>query len=193
MYLSNSVFLFAISFPSQSIMKVSSSSWPLIWRMTSQRNCVSTSLPPSRARQGAALLISLMENPVYWVGHCATLPFVKIFKCLFKLFWFYCCHKMRERMCSAGDLLNVNMLVCEFTHGALTCSLAWVFLLAHTLLNLMSKLCSKSQRKISGISNGWWTICKQKMSTHKLMTHSMSADYLRIITSVESWISLGLW
>lgn len=49
-------------------MRASSSSWPLTWRMTSQRSCVSTSSPPSRARREAALPISLGQEQVYWVG-----------------------------------------------------------------------------------------------------------------------------
>lgn len=50
------------------IMRASSSSWPLTWRMTSQKSCVSTSSPPSKARQEAALLIRLEQGRAYWVG-----------------------------------------------------------------------------------------------------------------------------
>lgn len=119
MYLSNSLFLFAISFPSPSIMKVSSSSWPLIWRMTSQRNYVSTSLPPSRARQGAALPISLMENPVYWVGHCAPLPFKDFQMPLLTVLVSLLPRNEKQYVLPEISLLNVNMLEFKFTLGAL--------------------------------------------------------------------------
>lgn len=72
-------------------MRASSSSWPLTWRMTSPKSCVSTSSPPSKARLEAVLPISLVQEQAYWVG-CYYSIFATPHKVIIHVSAFCWCH-----------------------------------------------------------------------------------------------------